>query len=89
MALDTQDLTLVDAETALERLTQRLMRGPFPCRVGVLRRPSVFSLEFPDDGRPLGVVLRLVTPPTGGASRVLVESIHRGRRAGAGARTEE
>jgi hypothetical protein len=77
VALDTQDLTLVDAETALERLTQRLMRGPFPCRVGVLRRPSVFSLEFPDDGRPLGVVLRLVTPPTGGASRVLVESIHR------------
>ncbi len=77
VALDAEDLTLVDAETALERLTQRLMRGPFPCRVGVLRRPSVFSLEFPDDGRPLGVVLRLVTPPTGGASRVLVESIHR------------
>mmetsp|Transcript_21017 Transcript_21017/g.54778 ORF Transcript_21017/g.54778 Transcript_21017/m.54778 type:complete len:1678 (-) Transcript_21017:42-5075(-) len=77
VALDAEDLTLVDAETALERLTQRLMRGPFPCRVGVLRRPSVFSLEFPDDGRPLGVVLRLITSPTGGASRVLVESIHR------------
>lgn len=73
VALDADDLTLITPEAALERVTARLGRGPFPCRVGILRRLSVFSLEFPDDQRPLGVVLRLVTPPDG-PSRVIVEA---------------